>query len=274
MMAAPTIPIGEAVKERNPRRRVLRLRPVHTTRAQERQIARAYAGLMRIWTRAAKEIIARYSADPDRMQDAAFADRGDWVAIIMEMIQQEAELYIATEAQVLFEEWGDDMVRWHAERMVERLKYAGDIELSTALIAPATPTVETAVRYNISLISDLSDEMRGKMEEVVFRGFQQRLRADDIAKEIRHVTGMGRSRARRIAGDQVVKMGAALDRERDQQMGFEEFVWRHSRKKHARPEHKARDGKRFRYDDPDLVGDMPGDAPFCGCVAEPYMELE
>lgn len=268
------INVAEMTLAQNPRRRVLRLRPIHPTGAQAARLLRVYRRVVSIWTQAAKAAASRYAGTVEGIEDAVqFQDRGAWVKAVLSFAEAAAEAFIATEAEALFSAWADDMVQWHTKRIVQNLSYAGDIDVNTSLLTPQGETAGDAVRYNVSLISDLSDQMRGRIEETVLRGYNQRLSAPDIAKELRHITGMGAARARRIAGDQVVKISSQLDRERSRELGFETFRWQHSAKRHPRPEHKARNGLIFRYDDPDLKGDMPGDLPNCGCVAIPTMEL-
>ncbi len=48
----------------------------------------------------------------------------------------------------------------------------------------------------------------------------------------------------------------------------------HSRKKHPRKEHVARDGNVYKWTDPAIIDDKPGYAPFCGCRAAFVLELD
>jgi SPP1 gp7 family putative phage head morphogenesis protein len=132
-------------------------------------------------------------------------------------------------------------------------------------------TIEAFVRRNVALVRNVSDEAQGRIADSVFRGFQRRATATEIAKEIREATGMARKRAIRIAGDQTVKLASALDDERIRQAGVDRWKWRHSGKLHFRPEHKARDGNI--YTDETQPEDKPGELPYCGCVRQAILDL-
>lgn len=159
--------------------------------------------------------------------------------------------------------WTLRVEQFHRERWAANLTPVG-VQLGT-LLGPAdvAATVGATVAQNASLIRSLSSEARTRIEGIVFRGFQARAPASEIAKQISEAVGLSRDRARRIAADQTVKLSARLDTERMMQAGIEEWTWIHSGKRHFRKFHKARNGRRYRFDDP--PSDMPGDLPFCGC---------
>jgi len=93
-----------------------------------------------------------------------------------------------------------------------------------------------------------------------------------VAEPRLHVAGLARKRALRVAIDQTVKLSAALDRQRQFELGFDSFRWSHSGKVHYRPEHLARDGKVFSWDSEVAKNDPPGFQPFCGCRAAAYLD--
>jgi SPP1 gp7 family putative phage head morphogenesis protein len=132
----------------------------------------------------------------------------------------------------------------HRGKWVQSVLSATDVNLDTILTAgDVEDTVGASINWNISLIKDVSDELRRRIANAVFAGFQRRAPAAEIAKEIREATGMARARARRIAGDQTVKLGARLNQARQEQAGITSFKWRHSAKRHPRSWHLQRDGK-------------------------------
>ena len=116
---------------------------------------------------------------------------------------------------------------------------------------------------NVSLVRDVSDTIRGKIADTVFRGLQARTPVREVAKQMRDVTGLQRARSVRIASDQSVKLSSALDAERMKQAGLEKYEWIHSGKVNAREEHLARAGNIYALGEP--AGDEPGMAIACGC---------
>lgn len=268
-----TIPLKLIVKAQRPSQKRLTLRPVETTKSQAQDLAAIYLRTVRVWEGGKASLVQTYS-DALGQQGGLTRDDASWLTAVIEFLSGEATTQISL-FSALFEGWANSLVQWHTRRIVANLKYASNVELASAMFDPrGGNTVGDALARNAALIRNVSDQTRGRISDIVFRGLQQRIPARDVAKEISEATGMARKRALRIASDQTVKLSAALDRQRMIDLGFSEFQWRHSRKRHPREWHKERDGKVFRLDDPALVGDMPGDQPFCGCRAAPHMELD
>lgn len=250
-------------------RRTQVLRPIVTTQAQANTFYRIYAKPLAIWQEGARtRILPEYTRTLSEM----VTDSPNDIELIIQQIASEIEALIA-DWRFLFRVAIGDISMWHLRRLVGNLKYATNVDLSSMLTANDMPeTLEAVLNRNVELIRNISDQARGRIGDIVFRGFTSRAPVAEIAREINGALDLGRKRARRIASDQVVKLSAALDRGRMQEIGITEFQWDHSGKAHPREWHLARDGKRFRFDDPKLRGDMPGDQPFCGCKARGVIE--
>ncbi len=164
-------------------------------------------------------------------------------------------------------------MEWHVNRIAAQLTYADNATLRTVL-GPATETLEDYLVRNVALVRDVSDQTRGRISDIVFRGLQNRTPARDVARVIAEATGLGRKRSLRIASDQLNKLTGSLDQLRQEQLGFDSFVWRHSGKLHPRLDHLARDGNVYRWDSDVARNDPPGYLPFCGCRAMAHMELD
>jgi SPP1 gp7 family putative phage head morphogenesis protein len=52
----------------------------------------------------------------------------------------------------------------------------------------------------------------------------------------------------------------------------EEYVWSTSRDERVRPSHSAKDGKRFKWNDPPSDTGHPGNEIQCRCVAIPVLD--
>lgn len=102
-------------------------------------------------------------------------------------------------------------------------------------------------------------------------------RVETVRKRIQEETGATPERSALIARDQVLKLNANMTAARHQDAGITEYIWRTSRDERVRPEHRALEGMRFRYDAPPVVaknGDTahPGVYFQCRCTAEPVIE--
>lgn len=270
------IPLRQMVKARNPRMRVLRMRPIEPTQSMERDLAAIHLRMVRAWQVRISRVTDGYALELDRItsqvNDGMTRD-ADWLAVIIEAIVGEIDGE-ASFWQQLFTQWAYSAVQWHTRRIVANLKYASNVDLSDMLTEQdVSLTVEAIIQRNVALVADVSDQTRGRIADIVYRGLTNQTPTRDVAKQIREATGLARARSLRIAMDQTNKIVSALDRDRLRHLGFDGIEWRHSHKRNFRPEHKARDGKFFRWDSEVMRNDPPGYAPFCGCTSIGKMEL-
>lgn len=267
-MANPRIDLRTILQARG-RKRPLTLRPIVTTKAQARELARIYAPIMQVWTEGVRDrILPTYARSLATFTGDSPAD----LEVEIEAVDEEA-VRATFDFRALFRQWAEQLMLWHVNKIGSQLTYATNVELTTQL-GGAQGTIDDLLARNVSLVRDVSDQARGRIADIVFRGLQARTPIRDVAKEINDALDLGRARSLRIASDQTVKLSAALDRVRQEQLGFTEFVWKHSNKVHYRPEHKERDGKVFSWESDVALTDPPGQAPFCGCKAMAHMEMD
>lgn len=180
-------------------------------------------------------------------------------------------------------QWALQLEGWHRGKWARTILAGAHVDVST-LIGPqdALESIEQFMARNTALIRQVSDDTRGKVADIVYRGLQERTPARTVGKAISETLGLARARSNRIAADQRNKLSAALDRERQRQAGLDVFRYRHSGKLHFRPWHQQRDGKLYENDtlrevefvkgertypgETIKADDAPGIPPFCGCV--------
>jgi SPP1 gp7 family putative phage head morphogenesis protein len=258
-------------------RRALVLRPIIPTAVLMGNLERLYMRVVRRWWEGSRDqLLPAYRSaierEAARARQSGVVMDDEGLAGVINALSQEVDRLVL-ELTPDLREWVVVVERWHRSRWAASLVPSG-VDLKT-LIGPedVRTTMETVVQQNVSLVRNVSDTTRRRIEQIVFQGFQQRLPARTIAKQLSEAVGIERRRAMLIATDQTQKLSAQLDTERMQQAGLDEFEWQHSGKVHARPHHKARDGKRFK-----LVGeippdDMPGIPPWCGCHKRAVLTL-
>lgn len=245
------------------------MRPIRTTKAQAGDLAKLYVSVVRIWQSAATDrILPAYGTSVDGMT------RDDLSDVDATVTRADQEVLTAIlQFQALFRAWAAQVDYWHLHQFVAQMKYATNIDLGSFL-GSQDATVEYFLVRNTALVKNVSDQIRGKIADSVFRGLQARTEIRTVAKEISEATGLGRARSLRIASDQTVKLSAALDQERQQQVGMNSFEWLHSHKTHPRPVHVARDHQEFDWDSEVGRNDPPGRLPFCGCKARGILEAD
>lgn len=249
-------------------RRPITLRPIFTTRQQERDLAAMYLRIVQIWVEGATQrILPVYGRSLAQYTGDSPAD----LQVEIGVVENNAIQAILSGFAAAYSDWFSDLVLWHINKLGSQLPYVDNITLRTQL-GPARETLEDLLARNVALVRNVSDQTRGRISDIVFRGLQARTPSRDIAREIAEATGLGRKRSLRIAADQTVKAAAALDRVRQEQLGFDRFVWKHSGKRHYRPEHRERDGLVFEWDSAVGRGDPPGFLPYCGCHARAYLD--
>lgn len=198
-----------------------------------------------------------------------FKDSADEIDHLLNLIVTQTQLAM-TRLQLRIRGWAGKMDEHHRAKFAEGILAASRVDMSTVLNPrDSEDTVASAVAWAIDLIRDLGDEVRKRLASIVLQGVQQRLPPREVAKSIMEAQAMSRRRAINIAADQANKLNSALDEARQEEAGIDHFIWRHSGKVHARPHHKARNGKLFKQRDKRIrPGDFPGQPPFCGCVRQ------
>lgn len=260
-----------AMARRRSNRREIVLPNIAGTRAQANSLALIYLRVVRPWQEATDRIVESYARSLAEMVTDSPSDTAGEIDSVEEAIRR-LVLTLTPDLR----DWALRVEQVHRGKWIRNVLSAVSIELDTLLSAgDVRETVEAAIEWNVALVKDVSDDLRRKISNAVFSGFQARKPAREVAKEIREATGMARQRSLRIAADQTVKLGSRLNEARQRQAGLDHFKWRHSGKRHPREHHEARDGKVYRWEGSGIPSeDMPGVPPFCGCTAQGVLVME
>lgn len=243
----------------------------NVTRAEEADLARLYLAVVRVWAEGVKnDILPEYRKSLSEMVTDSPSDLRERIE---EVGRRALSVTLAFEG--LFSGWATRFSRRHLKKLISSLRYKTNVDLSTQ-IGPrdVAQTLEDVIQRNVALVRNVSDQTRYRISDIVYRNLSNRTPAREVARELNEALGLGRKRSLRIAQDQATKLAAALDEERQRQLGMDSFEWIHSRKKHPRAEHLARDGKVFRWDSEVARTDPPGYKPFCGCKARGILEID
>lgn len=263
------IPIKQLIRATNTRRTQFVMRPIEPSSAQTKELERLYVTVPNYWIAATGPIMEEYRKTIATM---TFDSPASVNARISEAANGAVQAVLNFGS--LFGVWLTRANRTHYQKFIAALKYATNVDLKTIFtIGTTEATLESVLERNIGLIRNVSDATRAKISDAVFRGLQNQTPARDVAKEITRITGIEKKRALRIASDQAVKLSSQLDRERQTQLGMDSFKWNHSDKVNYRPEHKARDGKVYKWTSHVAKTDPPGFLPFCGCKAQGFINL-
>ena len=261
-----------AARAKRTRKREITFRPITAPGTFASDLyAEAYAPVVKAWEAAAERIVGQYERSLATM-DAMTVDSPAEVGAVLSATEDEVTR-ILIPIRLRLEAWALRTERYQRGRWVANVKAATGVDIST-MIGPkgAQTTVGAAIESNVGLVQSVSEQTRTRIGEAVFRGINKRSPAREVAKEIREATGMARRRALNVAADQTVKITAQLNSERRREAGIDTWEWVSSHKLNFRPEHAARDGKRYSDDDP--PEDTPGELPFCGCGERAVLSLD
>jgi SPP1 gp7 family putative phage head morphogenesis protein len=255
--------LAAAIKRRS--RKPIALPNIAPTQAQTDDLARIYLRVVAMWREGAAGIVAEYERTLGEMTTDSAGSTGSAIDGVQVQVNR-----LLLSLDPALRDWIVRVERVLTGKWVRGVLSATDVDLSTVLSpSDVSDTVEAVLEWNTSLIRDVSDELRRRVANSVFAGFQRRAPAREIAKEISNSVGLSRARSLRIAADQTVKLGARLNQARQEQAGLTSFKWRHSAKAHPRSWHLHRDGRIFSWADPGIpADDMPGVPPYCGCTAQ------
>lgn len=263
----------EIVRRTGKRRRSVSAKPVVPTQTREEALASIYLEVVRGWQKAIREqILPAY----ERAVAALTRDDEPVSMGLSALLQTVANAMgqVVTSLRPRTLRWLNEFGGWHTNRFGQTIEAASGVDtrmfMSPTEIAQA---IDIALERNVSLIKDLNEQTQNRVAQQIWAGVSQQMPRDQMAKQLAPIIDGGRKRAKRIAVDQTTKISADLDKIRQQEAGLDEFKWRHSRKLHPRVFHKERDGKIFRWDKLPPDG-KPGTLPFCGCKAEPYLNLD
>lgn len=248
------------------RRKVITFAAIIPTKAQKNALAAIYNRMLAPWLEAVPAITQAYSRELSLTTDSV-DDLGALFDALGNQVQR-----LVLELTPALRDWAFSLEAWHRGRWQNTVLSGAGVDIST-LIGPqdVAESLQVSMARNVALVRDISAQAQTRIADAVLRGYQARTPANEVAKQITEATGMGRSRARRVASDQTVKLASALDRQRQRQALLDDWKWRHSGKLHPRENHKARDGKL--YNDDTAPADEPGELPFCGCVRQGVLLL-
>lgn len=260
------------IRAKGTRRREITLRPVNPASGLEKDLAAIFAPAWQVWREGMEAILAGYDPAPLPTGDSLTLDSPAQIESAINAVAADFLTRLVTQVTPALRRWVVRAEAIQRNRWVASVRAGTGIDLGTVLTAqPVQETLEAWLARNVALVRNISDQAQSRISDAVWRGYQNRTPAREVAKELAEAVGMGRKRAVRVAADQNAKLSAALDDERRAEAGIAQYRWRHSGKRHPREEHKARDGQIFENGKPS--SDTPGQAPWCGCRAQAYIPL-
>lgn len=105
-----------------------------------------------------------------------------------------------------------------------------------------------------------------EVQSALLEGLERGQSPQQMAARLRERVSVSKSRALLISRNELGSAMASGSRAAQEDAGVKEFIWRCASDSRVRPEHQARNGKKYRWDNPPN-GEIPGSAINCRCVA-------
>lgn len=166
--------------------------------------------------------------------------------------------------------------RYHRWRTVAALGRALGVDIRPFLAqATISAFMRGRVEENVSLIRTIEPRLRAALRNDILRlqaeaPFDRAALRRVLSRDYR-VAGYN---LRRITRDQNNKLIGQLTEIRQQQLGISSYVWRTSEDERVRPTHVAKNGRRFRWDEPPADTGHPGQDIQCRCVAQAILPAQ
>lgn len=202
--------------------------------------------------------------------------RDDAIDVLTATLEQQGEEVsrLVLTLSPLLREYTTRVERWHRDRWLSVIRQAIGIDADLLLSPDATASpVRAALERNIGLITNLSDDIKGKVTREVWDGVANATPRREIGKQIAETMKIGRERADFIARDQALKISSSLDQARQTEAGIEEYRWRTVEDGRVRPSHKAHNGKIYKWSAAPADTGHPGHDINCRCKAQAYIDL-
>jgi SPP1 gp7 family putative phage head morphogenesis protein len=181
---------------------------------------------------------------------------------------------IGRNAAIVSSSFTEDVNQVNKQRFYKAMENAIGIDLNNVLQNEGLEDIMYATtKENVALIKTIPEEYFKQIEGVVFRGTVQGRDATSMIKQITKIGYSTEKRARLIARDQTSKLNSALNQQRSQNLGVEEYIWRTAGDERVRDSHKSKNGKTFRWDDPPKDTGHPGQDIECRCVAQSIIKV-
>jgi SPP1 gp7 family putative phage head morphogenesis protein len=135
---------------------------------------------------------------------------------------------------------------------------------------PIRDLIPAFTAENVALVKTVPERYHDRLRAAVEDAFDTGEHPETLAKRLVELEDISDSDARRIARDQIGKLNAEFNQERQEAMGVTGYTWRTANDNRVRDEHAERNGRHFEWNDPPEDG-HPGEAVQCRCFSDPDM---
>jgi len=217
-----------------------------------------------------------HSLETEYVQDEHVITTDTYVDFLEERFRQlRAQLALANStAKLMAIPFVSETNRMNKDRFYSAVKNTAGVDLGViARSENLEDTLRLSVTANVDLITSIPEQYFKKLEGVVYRGMIEGQSATSLTEQVMAIGKVEYKRAKLIARDQTSKLNSALTKQRAQNVGSEEYIWRTAGDGRVRDSHIKNNGKTFRWDDPPPKTGHPGTDIQCRCVAQVVIKV-
>lgn len=152
-------------------------------------------------------------------------------------------------------------MHWHAAAKRISAGLADEIEN-----APTGEVMRALLAAQVDLITSLPREAAQQVHELVTANRVMGLRAELLTEKIRALGEITKSRAKLIAITETSRAGAVLTQARAESIDSTEYFWRSAGDASVRPDHRALNGRVFKWASPPISDTKSGTRAHPGCI--------
>ncbi len=261
--------LASLIRRTGTRQRIFKFAPIMVPATFEQRLLRIYQKVNIAWSKAIREtILPAYASFLALSRD----DETDSLSLAISA-SADGVYRVVLPLSADVEAWANAMEEMSRTGWESTVASTAGVDVSVFTVREdVLNQLNASVNSNASLIRSLNEDMYKRVEVSVWQAVQQQTPRLKLAQDLQKSLGISQTRAITIARDQTTKLGASLERARQQEAGLDEYIWIKSGKVHYRPEHAARNGKKYDWDHPP-AGGPPGSEINCGCHAQAYLDL-
>lgn len=209
------------------------------------------------------EILRRLAEDRRDRMDAG----GNWRDLVDGAATRAAAQFRPRELHDVATRFGRRTSEHQRRQLDAQVRAAVGVPL-VSIERPVRDLVPLFAKTNVELIKTVPDRYFDRIAKDVTDAFESGMHPETLAERFVDLDDMLENDARRIARDQIGKLNAQLNQERQESLGVTGYTWRGVLDNRERDEHREREGQHFEWSDPPEDG-HPGEPVQCRCYSEP-----
>ena len=177
-------------------------------------------------------------------------------------------------AQIVASSFVGDVNNSNRQRFYRAMNQAMGVNLNSVIQNEGLGDILTAsTQSNVALITKMPSDYLTKIQNRVYTGTTQGNTSRSLIADIIKISRVELTRAKLIARDQTAKINSALNQQRQQNFGVEEYTWRTADDGNVRDTHMENNGVVFRWDTPPKDTGHPGNDIQCRCIAQAIIKI-